>query len=523
MRLPAIAVVSFALVLLCACGSGPGSLPPERPDAVISGVAFDGPIVHGTVSVYGFGAGVPGSLLGTATTDTQGRYAITVRAADQPVLVEVRGGYYVDEASGAQVPLPEGATLTALANYRSGMPLTVAVTAFTHLAAGLAGYYIGQQGMAVAAAIDQANRQVSQLVGVDIIATLPVDITNPANAAPGLTPGLQYAFTAAALSGWTDYAAAIDQATPGAAPFNAVSLAQCMQDDIAADGVLDGNGAGPGGTLVPLSLGTFALDEDVYRHGLAVQMIRVAQSAHNRTSVTPAAVAAAAQAYNDSTSPIFGNRPVIPFAEGGPGIVLQGPSGWVGGPAALSPTLALTLNDAFGFSAPPRITLDGQPLAVTDPAPPPALGGDYAFTARLDAAAIPDGRHTLGVSATDYVGAVASASFALNVDHTAPQFCVNSYWSGSSGFFPLPAGSANWSGSYRDDLSGVVAMTVDGYRPVLTPGTGNGGTWVIPDSRNTILPDFDVTVTDAAGNVDHFTYSLGNNTFAGPACLNGWY
>ena len=109
------------------------------------------------------------------------------------------------------------------------------------------------------------------------------------------------------------------------------------------------------------------------------------------------------------------------------------------------------------------------------------------------------------------------------MDHAAPQFCVNSYWAGSSGFFPLPEGSANWSGSYRDDLSGVVAMTVDGYRPVLTPGTGNGGTWVIPDSRSMVLPDFDVTVTDAAGNVDHFTYSLGNNTFAGPACLTGWY
>ena len=82
------------------------------------------------------------------------------------------------------------------------------------------------------------------------------------------------------------------------------------------------------------------------------------------------------------------------------------------------------------------------------------------------------------------------------MDHTAPQFCVNSYWSGSSGFFPLPEGSANWSGSYRDDLSGVVAMTVDGYRPVLTPGTGNGGTWVIPDSRSMVLPDFDVTMVE---------------------------
>lgn len=514
----------FCAVLLAACGgAGSGALPPARPDAVVSGVAFDGPIVHATVSVYSFANGVAGSLLGSAVTDDQGRYAVTISSVDVPLLVQVSGGYYVDETSGQQVPLAEGAALTALANYHSGTPLTVAVTAFTTVAAGLAQYYIGKQGMAVGAAIDQANQMISQLIGVDIIKTLPVDITNPANASPFLTPGLQYAFAAAALSGWTDYAAAIDQATPGQAPFNAVSLAQRMHDDIAADGVLDGNAADPNGNPVPLSLGTFALDADVYRHALAVQMVRVAQGAENRTSVGPAAVAAAAQAYNDSTSPVFGTRAVIPFTEQGPAIVLRSPTGWVGGPAATSPVLALDLEDAFGFASPPAVTLDGKPLALGNPVPPPAMGGGYAFTAILDTAAIPDGRHTLAVAATDYIGTVATASFPLNVDHTPPQFCVNSYWATSSGFYPLPQGSANWSGSYRDNLSGVVAMTINGATPVLTPGADNTGTWVLPDSSALVLPDFDITVTDAAGNVDHFTYSQSNSTFAGPACLTGWY
>ncbi len=523
MRLPAIIVFGSSLLLLSACGSGPGALPPERPDAVISGVAFDGPVMHGQVSVYGFGSGGAGSLLGSATTDNEGRYAMTVRAPDQPVLVTVTGGTYVDEVSGQTIPFPQGAALTAVANYQSGTPLTVAITAYTQLAAGLAQYYIADQGMTAAAAVDQANQMVSQLVGVDIIATLPVDITDPANAAPALTPGLRYAFAVAAISSWTDYAATVDQVSPGQAPFNALSFAQLMYDDIAADGMLDGYSADASGNPVPVTLGTFALNEDVYRHGLAVQMIRVAQSAINRTSVTASELAAAAEAYNDSTSPVFGGRPVIPFAGGGPGISLQAPTGWVGGPQALTPTLALTLDDAFGFAAPPEILLDGAPLAVTDPAPPPVLGGDYVFTADLNAAAIPDGRHVLSVSATDYIGAVATADFPLNVDHSPPQFCVNSYWAGSSGFYPLPQGSADWSGNYRDDLSGVVSMTVNGYHPVLTPPSGTAGSWVIPDSSSLVLPDFDITVTDAAGNVDHFTYTQGNSSFAGPACLTGWY
>ncbi len=518
-----IAVTLLSSVLLAACGgSGSGGLPPARPEAVISGVAFDGPIAHGTVSVYSFASGAPGSLLGSATTDTQGRYAVTVSGADQPILVQVSGGSYVDEASGQPVSLGS-ASLSALANYHSGTSMTVAVTAFTKVAAGLAQYYIDTQGMTVGAAIDQANQMFSQLVGVDIVQTLPTDLTDPANASPFLTPGLQYAFTLAALSGWTDMAAAVDQATPGQAPFNAVSLAQRMHDDIAADGVLDGNAADPNGNPVPLYIGTFVLDEDIYRHALAVQMIRVAQSANNRTSIGPAAIAAAAQAYNDSTSPVFGSRPVIPFTEGGPAIVLTAPTGWVGGPSALSPALDLQLKDAFGFAAPPVSTRAGPPLADTGASPPPGAGGDYGFSAHIDTPAIADGRHTLGITATDYIGAVATASYPLDVDHTPPQFCINSYWANSSGFYPLPQGSANWSGSYRDNLSGVVSMTVNGDQPVLTPGANGSGTWVIPNSSGLILPDFDITVTDAAGNVDHFIYSQGNNTFAGPACLTGWY
>ena len=107
--------------------------------------------------------------------------------------------------------------------------------------------------------------------------------------------------------------------------------------------------------------------------------------------------------------------------------------------------------------------------------------------------------------------------------HTPPQFCVNSYWASSSGFYPLPQGSANWSGSYRDNLSGVVSMSVNGQTPVLTSGAGNTGTRVLPNSSALVLADFDITVTDAAGNVDHFTYSQVNDPFAAPACLTGWY
>ena len=46
-------------------------------------------------------------------------------------------------------------------------------------------------------------------------------------------------------------------------------------------------------------------------------------------------------------------------------------------------------------------------------------------------------------------------------------------------------------------------------------------TRALPNSSALVLADFDITVTDAAGNVDHITYSQGGNTFARPVCPTG--
>ncbi len=522
---PATFTVFFVCVLLAACGGGSSGLPPQRPEASVTGAAVDAAIINGTVSVYAFSDGTPGALLGSGVTDSAGHYSIDIRSEDQPILVQITGGYYVDEVTGQQVDLLPGQALTALANYQSGVPLTVVATAFTHLAAGLAEYDIASGSMPVAAAIDASNQLVSDLIGVDILHTTPADITDPANASPSLTAGLQYGFATAALASWSEDAALADKAALDSAPFNSITLAQLMHDDIAADGVLDGKGLDQNGDPAALHVGTIALNEDIYRHALAIHMIRMAQNPANRTAIAPAMLAPAARAYNDNVSTLFGKRPVIPFIEGGADLALNAPTGWVGSlDAAHNPvTLDVTLTDAFGFAAAPVFVLDGSPLAVASPTPPPTLGGGYEFKASLDTSTIPEGSHTLGVSATDYIGTVVTKTYPFDVDHTPPQFCVNGYWADASGYYMLPNGSVNWSGEYRDNLSGVVSMTVNGDTATLTPNPDGTGSWVIPNSVGVTLPDFDITVTDAAGNVNHFTSSPTQNFFAGPACIDGWF
>lgn len=130
-------------ILLLACSPGdPGTLPPERPFGTISGQAVAGAIASAQVTAYGFDSGARGTRLGDTQTDDSGAYAIDIQAPSQIILVEVRGGSYVEEASGSPVSLAEGQVLRAIGRYRSGQPLTLMVTPLTHMAVALSEYKI---------------------------------------------------------------------------------------------------------------------------------------------------------------------------------------------------------------------------------------------------------------------------------------------------------------------------------------------------------------------------------------------
>jgi hypothetical protein len=81
-------------------------MPPPVPFGSVSGTTFDALVVGGTVSVYDFTMGAKGNLLGQATSDAKGIYSVPVQAETRPILVEMTGGYYIEEAgANAQVTL----------------------------------------------------------------------------------------------------------------------------------------------------------------------------------------------------------------------------------------------------------------------------------------------------------------------------------------------------------------------------------------------------------------------------------
>lgn len=166
-------IAVFLAGSLAGCGSGGGG-GGNGAQKSITGVASKGPISGGTVVVYALAAdGTKGDLLGSATTGTDGSYSIDIGTYTGNVIVEVTGGTYKDEATGNTVPNTEKLR-AALTNVSTSV--SVAVTPLTEMAVSLAGTLTTSQ-------IESMNSLVSAMIGVDIIGTMPVDVTGDVSAA----------------------------------------------------------------------------------------------------------------------------------------------------------------------------------------------------------------------------------------------------------------------------------------------------------------------------------------------------
>ena len=175
MRRGMILSLVLSLLVFAGCSGGGGGSPSVSPapsTSSISGVASKGPISGGTVRVYGVtSAGAKGEQIGTATTNSGGSYTLTIGSYTGPVIVEVAGGTYTDEATGAtNVPAP---TMRAVVN--AGSSTTLAVTPLTEMA-----YREAVKAPITPISVNQANFLVGSLFNnIDIINTLPADATAP--------------------------------------------------------------------------------------------------------------------------------------------------------------------------------------------------------------------------------------------------------------------------------------------------------------------------------------------------------
>jgi len=494
----------ISLVFLTACGGGSSSMPPPVPFGSVSGTAFDGLILNGTVSVYDFTNGVKGALLGQATTDSSsGLYSLSLQVESRPVLVEITGGYYVEEAgSNAQIALGTAPNskhkLTALANYITGTALKVAATTYTHLAAGLAAYNISH-GTAVATAINEANQRVSNLAGINIITTTPRQITDVGNASATLTPELRYGFLAGAISMWT-YNHAPSAAAAHLPPYTSIDFAQLLYQDISVDGLLDGIGLDSAGAAAPLSFGMTPLGVDVYRMGIGVGLVQMAGNVNNKTGIDGAKILPFAQAYATNTDAMFNN--IVPISTIAPVVTIISPAAnaWVGKNISVTANVA----SVVGLSK-VELLVDNEVITTATNLTTPTFSFDTTLST--------EGAHTFGIRATDIGGLVTTANVVIKLDATAPSAVASG---GSFAFFYPDTNNPDRGGAvptYGAPIAIVVSDIGSGVVAVKNLTEGINGTqistqsWAVATVNTSSLLSYRIQVKDFSSNCSIYKFA----------------
>ncbi|BAU47406.1 hypothetical protein SVA_0827 [Sulfurifustis variabilis] len=387
--------VAAALTAIAGCGSS-NSTPPERPSGAIEGIVFAAPVSGATVQAWTYRDGGRGELLGQATTDASGRYALSVKTPDGILLLEASGGVYREEASARDVTLAPQPHLRSLVRYVNGGPPPAGnITSFTTLASGLADHLVSG-GETAQAATDRGFAAFNAALGLDVRAVTPLHITDPGSATGGLSPGHEYGFYEAAISQWTAEAGTRNGQTPHTTHTSASFVALGLED-IRADGLLDGSAEG--GRL--LSVGGIALDTETYRHDLAVALLRIAQSGANATGLAAGQLVPAADRWNGSTAGFFGYAPVVPLDETPPAITnLQPPENSI-----LCGTFTASASVGDALLADSVFLLDGNLLGNQGTASAPRIA--------INTRQYSNGNHALVLRATDVLGNVSTLTRTL--------------------------------------------------------------------------------------------------------------
>jgi hypothetical protein len=477
----------------CGGGSNTGKNAPDIGGSV-SGYGIDGLIINGDVYIYSYN-GSRGSLLAQSKTDAKGQFSAQIGNYSGPILIEVRNGYYVEEASGYRVDLNVGDYLSAVTFYSAGGSLSnVMVTPLTTLAASLAGYYQGA-GDNVSNAINKANTAMSSLILLNILDTYPADLTDDKNKPGSLTNSAMYGVVLAGLSQMSADISAQNNTQPHRV-YNSMALTKALANDI-SDGKINGKKVAD-----DIFLGITKLDSYTMRRTLGVAAINFMNTTYNKSGLARGDVEGYLSQIAANSGSLFPseNAP-LPIDDVAPTIAITEPAQGV----YVSKMLRLRIV-ATDFS-------NIKALTVTSPSFPNTIFFDYDSTANVyllevDTTTIADGNLTFNVSATDVADNTSTASLAVVVDNTRPQINITSPLSGTfTSLAVVPV-----TGTITDAGSGVAAINfVRGSQSTAATITGNSFTANLATGADAQY-DYTVNVTDLVGNQLSSIYILMKDT-----------
>ena len=280
-RIRILGAVLVTLQFAAACGGGGDTATVgvgSGGTGFVSGVVTKGPVSGTTVTAYAIAGGQPGVVVGTATTDVNGGFSMSIGGHAGPVLLQTIGGSYTDEATGTTTSMGQGDVMSvALPSVAAGATTSgIQVTPVTAMAHAIARQMSG--GMTDANIVAANTAMGSYFSITDIVHVQPMNPLLQGSGASASQDARNYGMTLAAMS---KYAQMQGMGSSSA-------MVTAMMND-AADGIMDGKagsvpvtmGGMMGSPMMPPAAGTT---------GLGAAMNAFMTSTQNKSGITTPAL-----------------------------------------------------------------------------------------------------------------------------------------------------------------------------------------------------------------------------------------
>jgi hypothetical protein len=280
--------------LNAASGQTPVATPAPTMNATVSGTAFNGPVSNATVMAFAINGGVMGAQIASVATDSQGNFILPLGTYSGPVMLQMSGATYFDEATQTTMTMRANEFVSAvLPTVASGATVTgVWMTPVTAMAQSRAA---GMNGGMTDANIAAANAAMGNYFAIgDILKTPPMNPTTVASGAVASPDARNYGMTLAAMS---QYAKSLNM------PVSSTLVAAMMSD--ATDGTMDGK---LGGSQISMTMGgmmgSSMMATTAGTSSLATAMTNFMNSVANASGLTAADMAALMQKLTSSNGTI---------------------------------------------------------------------------------------------------------------------------------------------------------------------------------------------------------------------------
>jgi hypothetical protein len=273
-----VGAMVMTLLIATACGGGGGTIDAgvgSGGTGFISGDVTKGPVGSATITAHAISGGQVGAETGTATTNVNGTLNMRIGSYAGPVMLQVGGGRYIDEATGASMAMASGDVMTAvLPTIAAGTTTSgIHVTPVTAMAQTRA---MSMSGGMTDANISAANAAMGNYFQIgDILHVQPMNPLVPGSGAGASQDAKNYGMTLAAMS----------ECAKGLGMPVSSAIATAMMSD-AADGVMDGMmGGNPISMRMGGMMGGGMMASTAGTSGLAAAMTGFMNSAANSSGM----------------------------------------------------------------------------------------------------------------------------------------------------------------------------------------------------------------------------------------------